>query len=80
VTVNVPVPFVSVLAGGSPAPESELENWTVPEYPVAVLLAASRAVTLIEKLEPEYEEAGAFTPKWVVGPEPTAMPAEEPEM
>ena len=38
VALNVPAPFVTVLLFGNVAAPSLLVKWTVPAYPVAVLL------------------------------------------
>jgi hypothetical protein len=58
VTANDFTPLESVEAVGRVAAESEEVRATVPAYPVAVLPAASLAVTVIEKLDPEVLEAG----------------------
>ena len=52
VTLNVPTPLSSVTLAGSVAAPSLLVKWTVPVYPVAVLLFTSSAVTWILKAAP----------------------------
>ena len=68
VTENVPVPLVSVEFAGSTAAPSLEVKWTVPVYPVAVLLDASSAVTVMLKAVPAVAVPGAVTEKCVAGP------------
>ena len=62
---NVPVPFVSVEFAGSIADPSVDVKWIVPVYPVAVLLDASSAVTVMLKGVPAVAVPGAVTEKCV---------------
>ncbi len=73
VTEKVPVPLVSVLLAGKTAELSEEVKWTVPAYPVAVLLLASRAVTVMLNAEPAVAELGAETTNRAAGPGATAI-------
>ena len=70
VAENVPVPAVSVALAGSTAWPSLLVKCTVPAYPVAVLLEASSAVTVMLNAVPAVAFAGAVTLKCVAGPGP----------
>jgi hypothetical protein len=50
------------------AAESLLVKCTVPVYPVAVLLIASRAVTVMPNDDPVVTWNGADMVRWVAGP------------
>jgi hypothetical protein len=58
VSEKVPTPFKRLAEAGRVAAESEDVIATVPVCPLAVLPAASFAVTVIEKLEPEIVVTG----------------------
>ena len=73
VAVKVPTPLVSVEFAGSTAWPSLLVKWTVPVYPVAVLLNWSWAVTVKLKATPAVALEGALTLKWVAAAALTVM-------
>jgi hypothetical protein len=68
VAENVPEPEASMALDGRVADPSLLVKWTVPVYPVAVLLPASRAVTVKLNDVPEVAELGVDTEKCVAAP------------
>jgi hypothetical protein len=73
VALKDPTPFVNVLSPGSTAWPSLLVKWTVPAYPLAVLLKASRAMAVKVNAVPAVALPGAPTPKCVAGPGLTTM-------
>src|SRR5271157_1430183 len=58
VTLNAPAPSVRVVSAGSVAPLSPLVKCTHPEYPVAVLLYWSRALTFNRNVFPAMGVSG----------------------
>ena len=52
------------VVGGEDCLPIRLVNWTVPLYPMSVLLLAFFAVTVTLKLSPAVEVPGATTSKW----------------
>src|SRR5438874_8162163 len=73
VTLNVPLPLDNVELAGNIACASLLLNCTVPEYPVARLLNASSAVTVILKALPAIAAAGPLTTNRDAAAAPTVI-------
>jgi hypothetical protein len=80
VALKDPVPLVSKLSAGSVAAPSVLVKCALPAYPVAMLLKASKAVTVTLKATPAVAEAGAETVKWVAAAGETLIAPEVPVM
>jgi hypothetical protein len=65
IAAKKPMPLLRVEFAGRPARESLLVKFTVPVYPIAVLLSVSRAVTLKDMAAPAVVLLGALTIKCV---------------